>query len=200
MIVEQYGIRLTRLTKDDIELVREWRNHPKIRLKMGYQKIISSKEQEKWFASINNNENIYFIIEYQSKKIGLINTKNIDYKNKCGEGGIFIWEDNLDNDFVAVLASLCFLNCSFLVFGFTKSYIQILNSNQKAIKYNQGLGYTMLPGQKKTNAPFYILTKEDYLAKTAHLNKVAQLLTNDFELPRVYNNSIEELLKMTIKN
>lgn len=196
MIIEQYGIRLVRLTEDDLELVRHWRNHPKIRLQMGYQKIISASMQQKWFQSINNDFNLYFIIEYQGEKIGLINSKNIDYEKRQGEGGIFIWADHLTVDFVPVLASLCFLNCAFHVFGFTKSYIQILNSNKIAQRYNHQLGYTLVPGQKDTKTPYYILTKEDYILKTKKLNKAAQLFTQDFEVPRVTQCNISKLLQL----
>ena len=92
MIVEQYGIKLKRLTFQDIELVRKWRNHPDIRKRMAFKKHITQRMQEAWFNSINNKFNYYFLIEYKGKHIGVINTKSINLKEMYGEGGIFIWD------------------------------------------------------------------------------------------------------------
>lgn len=190
MIIEQYGIRLIRLQEEDIELVRFWRNHPKIKTKMAFKKHITQKMQLQWFNSINNRFNYYFIIEHKDKKIGLINTKNINFEAKYGEGGIFIWEENLEHEFVSVFASLCFINYHFLVLQKSnKSFIQILKTNEKAINYNQKLGYVLIPGQENVKNQYYILTKEDYLKKTKKLNKIAQKITGDYALPRVSGNT-----------
>ena len=78
MKFRKYGITLTRLREDDIELVRKWRNSPGIQQYMEYREFITEEMQKKWFESINNLQNFYFIIEYENKKIGLINTSNID--------------------------------------------------------------------------------------------------------------------------
>lgn len=82
MIIKKYGIELQLLTKKDIELVRQERNKDFIRSKMINQSIINSKQQQKWFKTINNSNNFYFIIVHENKKIGLIHGKNIDWKKR----------------------------------------------------------------------------------------------------------------------
>lgn len=187
MIIEQYGIKLKRLTANDIELVRKWRNHPKIRQRMSFKKHISKEMQERWFESINNKYNYYYLIEYKGKDIGVINSKNLNLKDMYGEGGIFIWETELDSEFVTVLASLCFLNAVFFVLKiFNKSFIQILPTNYKAIQFNKSLGYVLVPGQNNSNNPYYVLTKEDYINKTEKLRNTAAKISNDFLPPRAY--------------
>ena len=186
MIVEQYGIKLKRLTFQDIELVRKWRNHPDIRKRMAFKKHITQRMQEAWFNSINNKFNYYFLIEYKGKHIGVINTKSINLKEMYGEGGIFIWDTALDNEYVSVLASLCFLNAVFYKLKiFNKSFVQILQDNHRAIQFNRSLGYVLLPNQAKVKNQYYILTKEDYTYKTKKLQNTAAKLTHDFELPRI---------------
>lgn len=186
MIVEQYGIRLKRVTRDDIELIRNWRNHPDIRSRMAFKKHITRKMQEEWFESIDNKFNYYFLIEYNNKPIGVINSKNINLKEMYGEGGIFIWDKELDNEYVSVLASLCFLNTVFFKLKiFNKSFVQILKNNSRAINFNRSLGYVLLPNQEKQNNQYYVLTKEDYEAKTMKLQMVAAKLTGDYDLPRI---------------
>lgn len=195
MTIEQYGIKLVRITIDDIELIRAWRNKNEIRSKMGYRKYISMDMQKKWFETVDNKFNYYFLIEYNNKKVGVINAKNIIPSKKYGEGGIFIWDEK--NEIVAVLASLCLLNASFFVLDiFNKSFIQILKDNRKAVLYNKFLGYIKLPGQSnKVRNEYYILTKEDYIRKSEKLNEAAKKITNDYELPRIRGKVSEKNLK-----
>jgi len=68
MELSKYGVKLHRLREEDIELVRTWRNSPLIRQYMEFRDEITPEMQKEWFLSINNNENYYFIIEYQQKK------------------------------------------------------------------------------------------------------------------------------------
>jgi RimJ/RimL family protein N-acetyltransferase len=183
MILEQFGIKLTRLTRDDIELVRYWRNQPEIRKQMGFQKTITAAMQEKWFKSINNSLNYYLLIHWKEKKIGLINVKNVHVKEKYAEGGIFIWDEACRNSIIPALASLIVLEFTFMNLELNnKSYIHILKSNLRSISYNKRLGYTLVPGQEKNKNQLYLLTKEDYLMKREKLLKGASLVSDQSEL------------------
>lgn len=66
-------IILHRLTEDKIELVRYWRNYPKIQQYMDYCEHITAEQQKRWFASINNDKNYYFIVEMNGREIGFVN-------------------------------------------------------------------------------------------------------------------------------
>jgi len=195
MIIEQYGIRLKRITQQDIELIRYWRNHPDIRKNMAYKKTITKKMQLEWFKSIDNKNNYYFLIEYKGREIGVINSKNVRMDDMYGEGGIFVWEKEADSEFITVLASLCFLNAVFFVLKiFNKSFVQILPENKKAIQFNKKLGYVIVPGQEKSKNPYYVLTREDYINKTEKLRNVASKLSNDFLPPRASGEVSEKNL------
>ena len=74
MKISKYGIDLVRLTEEDIEMLRQWRNSPQIQQFMEYREEITAEMQKKWFDSINNVNNFYFIIHFEGQKIGLINT------------------------------------------------------------------------------------------------------------------------------
>ena len=62
MIVEQYGLRYLRVTKNDLELLRYWRNQQYIRDTMQFKEYITPDMQKSWFEKINNKSNYYFII------------------------------------------------------------------------------------------------------------------------------------------
>ena len=126
-ILNQYGISLKRINKNDIELIRKWRNHPNIRKYMGYKKKISEKEQIEWFKKVNNTFNYYFLIIINDTPIGVINCKDVNINEEYGEGGIFIWDDDFLNTPYPIFASLILLDFIFneLKIG-DKSFIRIL--------------------------------------------------------------------------
>ena len=195
LTIEQYGIILKRLEFEDIELVRRWRNHPKIRKRMSFKKHISKEMQKAWFDSINNKYNYYFLIEYQGRYIGVIDNKKINEEDFTAEGGIFIWDDELDNEFVPIFASLCLLNVNAFCFDLLyKSFVQILKTNHKAIAFNKQLGYKLLPGQEKNKNQYYLLTKIHYEKKTEKIRQFAAKYTQDFELPRIAGKASDKNL------
>lgn len=178
LILEQYGVRLVRVQEKDIELIRTWRNDPDVAGFMEYRKHITAEEQKIWFRSINNKNNYYFIIEYEGKKVGLINSKNYDPKVGFGEGGIFISDKDYINSFAAVFASLCLLNFMFEKLGVSQvSRVRVLKNNERAIQYNKLLGYKLMPGQEEIENQLYELHISDYKIIGGKLNKTATLLS-----------------------
>lgn len=179
LVLKQFDVRLIRLQYDDLELVRTWRNSAHVQNTMIYKEYITEQMQLAWFETINNPYNYYFIIEFDSKKVGLINAKNFDTKHGFGEGGIFIGIPKYEHSFAAVYASLCLLNFVFyLLDDINKSRIRIVKTNQRAIQYNKLLGYEWIEDSGDGLNEIYELTKENYLIKGLKLNKAAAIFTN----------------------
>lgn len=177
-VLKQYGILLKRINANDIELIRIKRNSPNIRKYMGYKKKISEKEQIEWFKKVNNPFNYYFLIIINDNPIGVINCKDVVVNEEYGEGGIFIWDNDFLNTPYPIFASLILLDFIFnkLKIG-DKSFIRILPTNTKAIKYNKMLGYVLIPGQEKAKNQWYVLTKEVYNKKAEKLRLAAKNYT-----------------------
>lgn len=174
MILEQYNIKLKRLEISDIELVRNWRNAPHIIKWMEYQQPISEAQQLKWFKSIDNAENYYFLIYEIETPVGLIHSKNVDLKEGVGEGGIFIGSQKLKDELTPVFSSLCLLNAVFIEMDlFEKSIVKTNTNNAKVIQFNHFLGYTEIPGQTG-DFKYYELTKERYIQATGNLRKTLE--------------------------
>lgn len=149
---------------DDIELVRNWRNSSRVSQFMEYRDHITPEMQEKWFESVNNNYNLYFIIEYKNEKIGLINGKDIDWGNKAMETGIFIADEKYLNTHVPLLTVLLFGELGIMTFGLT-AYSHILKTNHRAIRYNKFIGFNLCEGQEDVENQLYVMTKESYMKK-----------------------------------
>lgn len=176
MKLTKYGIALTRLREDDIELIRQWRNSPQINQFMEYRGNITPEMQRDWFRSVDNFDNFYFIIVYQGKKIGLINSSHVEWDTVSSEGGIFLWDEQYYETFVPVWASLCLLETTYFVLGAGRSVIKTLKDNERAKKLNIHLGYELMEGQEEVNNQSYLLTRETFTRHAHKLIKAASLL------------------------
>ena len=164
--ITKYGVTLRPLTHDKIEMVRQWRNDPKIQQYMEYREEITPEMQEKWFAKINESDNqFYFIIEVDGKDVGLINIKDIDYDKKEGEPGIFIWDDDYLESDVSYRSMFSMMDFVFNTLNLNKMVIHVLNDNPRAIKYNKSYGYKLSEGQESVYNQEYTLVKETYFKK-----------------------------------
>lgn len=171
--LEGYNIVLRRLTEDKIELVRKWRNDPKISQYMEYRKIISAEEQLKWFRKINNDNNYYFLIITGGMEVGLINIRDIDNEKKTGEPGIFIWNDNFLNSDISFRASALLMDFVFDILELQKLVIHVLSDNKRAISYNKLWGYRLSDNQDGLYNQEYTLDRENY---QKYKNKIIKYL------------------------
>ncbi|MCX6272529.1 MAG: GNAT family N-acetyltransferase [Bacteroidetes bacterium] len=172
MKISKYGVTLKRLTEDKIEMVRQWRNDPKIAQYMEYRVYITPVMQAAWFKSINNKHNFYFIIEFKGKEIGIINIKNIDYELMEGEGGIYIYDNDYINSDVPFRATLCKIDFCFEDIQLNRITAHVMRDNKRAIKYNQLLGFKLIPDQEHITNQLYVLSKEDYYHSREYVAKL----------------------------
>ena len=169
MIFRGYGVTLTRLQHKDIELVRQHRNSSYVQQFMEFREEISKADQEKWFLSINNKHNNYFLISHNEETIGLIYGAGLDWEKKeTANGGIFIWSEKFLETEATLGASLMLTEISFLI-GLERTYIKVLRDNSRAISFNKNLGYEIMPGQEQIKNQRYILTKTNFLSKAKRI-------------------------------
>lgn len=172
MEITKYGVTLRRLTEDKIELLRNWRNDPKIQQYMEYREYITPEMQKKWFEKINNDNNYYFIIEYEGKEVGMTNLKDIDYKKGIAEPGIFIYDDSYLNTPLAFMASCCISDFGFETLGLNTYFGHVLKDNKRAKRFNKTFGYVMCEGEEDKSLQLHSLKKEDYFERREHIVKL----------------------------
>ncbi len=166
-----YGVELTRLTQEDIELVRVHRNSFAINQYMEFREEISEEQQLNWFKSIDNLYNNYFIIKVNHQKIGLIYGANIDWnKKETGNGGIFIWEEKYWNSKASIGASFLLTETSILM-ALKKTFIKVLSTNKEAIAYNKSLGYQLIENQEGVLNQKYVLLTSNYIKRRGLLRE-----------------------------
>ena len=68
--IQAYGVELRRLQRDDIELVRQWRNHPEVARHMLSSEDISQEQQVAWFERSDTAEDrAYYLASYKGEPI-----------------------------------------------------------------------------------------------------------------------------------
>lgn len=162
-VIQKYGLELVQLGHDKIELVRKWRNDRSISQYMEYREYISPEAQELWFSRIDNDENYYFIISFRNDDIGLINIKDIDYPNKRGEAGIFIWDERYLNSDVSFRATFALFDFAFDDLKLNRIISHVLSDNKRAIQFNKLMGFKLLDGQENIYNQEYNLDIADYI-------------------------------------
>ncbi|TQD37712.1 hypothetical protein [Haloflavibacter putidus] len=179
MKIEKYGIVLKRLTIGDIELLRKKRNQKSIKSKMFFQKEISKAEQQEWFQSINNKHHYYFIIYYKNKEIGLIHGKILSFEKRLAEGGMFIWEEELLQSHIPVLASIILADMTFLIMKMKTTLAEVRSDNPTALSYNLKLGYKITESISAKNKTKMSLQKKDYFEKAKPLRDMIKRISKD---------------------
>jgi RimJ/RimL family protein N-acetyltransferase len=176
MEISRGSIVLKRITRGDIELIRQWRNSPQVNLFMEYRGYITPAMQGQWFERINNEFNLYFTITVGGEPVGLIYGAEINWQeNTVGNAGIFIADEkNRERNF-ALEASVLLNDFAFSI-GLERILIKILSGNKKAIAYNKLFGYQLIEGQQAHNNQKYHLTKEAYRISR---RKIALFLTDE---------------------
>jgi len=178
MRLVKYGVTLRRITENDLELLRNWRNSEQIKKFMHFREFITPEMQRKWFESVNNPDNYYYIIEYRENSIGLINEKNFDRTGTgTTESGIFIADENFSNSHVPVCASLILIEINLYWFNGKDSYIRILRDNYRSVNYNRQLGYVLCPGQEQVDNQLYVMTRKNFEIKTRKIIRAALRLS-----------------------
>jgi UDP-4-amino-4,6-dideoxy-N-acetyl-beta-L-altrosamine N-acetyltransferase len=187
MMIRKYGLTLHRLSQKHLELVRVQRNNESIRRHMFYQDHITPEMQQKWFNTINNYKNYYFVIEYKGELVGLINGKNVDYEKKTTEGGLFIWDEKYWTSLVPVVASIIMADLTFSLVGIEQTFAEVQSKNIRAVNYNLQLGYQLYSEDKNAGKQVYVLTRENYLKHSERFRKAIAHLMND-ETPLSYDD------------
>jgi len=181
MRIVKYGITLHLLKEADIELVRQWRNDPSVVKNYGFREFITEEMQKEWFRSVNNNNNLYLVIEYEGQKIGVVNAKDIDYEKGTCESGIFIPDGKYSNTFLPGLVMIMTVELGFRMFGWDRGYAHVLKTNEPVKSMTTSFGYQLCPGQENEENQLYFITKESFEKKAAKLVKAMFVITGNQE-------------------
>lgn len=205
MVIKGYNITLKRLTHDDIEMVRQWRNSQTVSQFMEIREEITPAQQEEWFKKIDTKEHNYYLIIENETPVGLIYGSEIDWeKGITGNGGIFLCDEKYFHTDIPLRAAFLIIDTGVRL-GLVHQYVKVLNNNARAKFFNKKLGYEMLPGEEKKHNQKYYLEANHYIKCTKGFkkvlgfeNEVLHFWFNDVSSP-VYKNIVNQYNKQDEK-
>ena len=174
MAGERMQVSLSRLRHADIEMVRGWRNDPRIVQRMAYRENITPEMQEQWFRSIDNDRNFYFLATVDGRPCGVLNLKNIDRGAGKGETGIF-FDPAVELGGIAAFATAMGLtDFAFDTLQLQTLEARILRDNSRAVRHTTALGYLLDAGQGEVENQLYRLGPARYRQATARLRNMVE--------------------------
>nr|WP_314865803.1 GNAT family N-acetyltransferase [uncultured Flavobacterium sp.] len=160
--ITKYGVKFIKINKTHLEMVREWRNSDDVRLFMKYQKVITSDDQLRWFESIDNDKNYYFVAYIKDEPVGLYNIKNINFNLGYGECGSFLKNRNYWESKETISFNFLLIHFAFEILKLNYVVCTILKSNKKVIMLNLQLGYIQESNSCDDESLFFKLDYESF--------------------------------------
>lgn len=167
--LEDYNVILRLLDRDNLDLVRTWRNDPRINQYLIGRDFISQDKQEEWFQKLDTTKNQYFIIQYRGMKVGLVQICRIDHAAKSGYPGIFIYQEDHGSPYLPFQAMFTLNDYCFSILGLDRLYVEVFKSNTRAIHFDKAFGYELVPEAGTGEYDVFTVTKEVCLRKTEPL-------------------------------
>lgn len=135
-------IVLTPLTKEDIELVRIWRNSPEVAQYMYTENEISVEQQKAWFERIkDDNTSKYWIIEYDNQKIGLASLTGISNTLSSCYWAFYLGTDVPRGGGIGSKIEYNILEYVFNELKLNKLRCEVMNFNDKVISMHEKFGF-----------------------------------------------------------
>lgn len=135
-------IQLKPLQKENLELVRSWRNSPEVSAYMYTDRFISQEEQEAWFDKISNdNTSRYWIIEYEGKKLGLASLTNISKSLNSCYWAFYLGDTSVRGGGIGAKVEYQVMSYVFEELKLNKLRCEVFAFNEKVIKMHEKFGF-----------------------------------------------------------
>ena len=135
-------IILKSITKNDIEMIRNWRNSPEVSAYMYSDSIITIDQQEKWFEKIRNEKNsIYWVIEYNGRNLGLASLTGIDKTLSSCYWAFYLGDLSVRGGGIGAKIEYNILEYVFNVLKLNKLRCEVLVNNDKVIRMHEKYGF-----------------------------------------------------------
>jgi UDP-4-amino-4,6-dideoxy-N-acetyl-beta-L-altrosamine N-acetyltransferase len=129
------------LSDDEIEFVRNCRNHDEIRKWMNSDYIIPLQEHIDFISNLKqDNKNYYWLVNMEEVNIGVISLNRIDLNNKNAYCGMYLNQFQILEEG----AKLIFDDFKKLVFDYANFHtlkIEIIDTNIRAVKFAKKMGF-----------------------------------------------------------
>jgi UDP-4-amino-4,6-dideoxy-N-acetyl-beta-L-altrosamine N-acetyltransferase len=127
---------------DDRDMIREWRNTPKVADYMYTDHVISPEEHAAWFSKVLSNPSYkYWIIVCDGEDVGLVNLYNIDRTNQRCYWAFYVISPNVRGKGVGSYAEYTVLNYVFGELKLEKLCCEVLAFNDGVVEMHRRFGF-----------------------------------------------------------
>lgn len=133
------------MTQKDLQRVRRWRNHPKVRLASFHQHEIQEMEHGAWFEAKSQNPLSCLLVYEEEEPVGFVAFYTEDPLWRTAEWSFYTNPEALKGT-GSRMARLA-LRHAFLHLGIETLLAKVLYSNPDSLRYHQKLGFekTVMP-------------------------------------------------------
>jgi RimJ/RimL family protein N-acetyltransferase len=176
--IQGYGVELHRLQANDIERVRQWRNHPDVARHMVNNEHISSEQQSEWFKQVAGAvDRAYYIARYKGEPAAFASVTGetgVPLDNcKVLEAAIYLApESRCRGTLLAFAPALALNDACFEVLACEKLIARVKLENETALRFNAQMGYEETG---RDNEMVYM--QLDYARYKAASQQIKQFLT-----------------------
>lgn len=138
------SVQLRVIEREEMHLVRHWRNSPEVYQHMANRDLIGPPQQERWFEEvIQQDRHVFLIVATLSENtpIGLTNLRDIDLRNRHAESGLYIASPEHRSNFFGLEAYYLMLDYGFSYLNLHKVYGHVLVENELGVKMNTAFGF-----------------------------------------------------------
>lgn len=136
---DQYALRP--IQESDLLQILEWRNSEHIRNHMFNDQMITMSEHKAWFERVKEHPHqVHLIFEFQNVPVGVVNFTQINERYQTCDWGFYLGAPNNPRGLGTIMG---FLGLAYIFEqkGIRKVCGQILQFNEKSIKFHQRLGF-----------------------------------------------------------
>lgn len=135
-------IQLISVKKEDLELIRSWRNSPEVSAYMYTDKSITKEEQEAWYEKMRNDTSSrYWIIQYEEKKLGLASLTGISQTFNSCYWAFYLGDMSVRGGGIGAKVEYNVLAYVFEELKLNKIRCEVFAFNDKVIKMHEKFGF-----------------------------------------------------------
>lgn len=134
-------IQLKKLSLEDLEQVRNWRNSKEVASYMYNENHISAEDQLNWFNRINEETSRYWIITYNGKKLGLASLTGIDQTLQSCYWAFYLGDSSVRGAGIGAKVEYNVLEYVFGELKLNKLRCEVFVDNDKVIKMHEKFGF-----------------------------------------------------------
>lgn len=138
-MLEDY--ELIDLTEKYKDCILHWRNSDHVREVMFTDRLITKEEHTLWFERVcHDNGSIAKVLLYKNQPVGFVNFTDMDTEQRRCSWGFYIGERSVPKGSGQIMAFLS-LNTIFEEYNLRKLCSEVLDFNDRSLRYQQKLGF-----------------------------------------------------------